>query len=712
MTKYQLFISLLGFGILSLTGCSKEENENTTPKEEGSDKIQLTSTVTQTRSLNQSIQTSQLSNGNTVGVYVIDESDDAVCDNVKITADGDGGFTYDQDIFWPVEGKAGIYAYAPYQEEWKGKFDGNNSFSVALDQTTDAGYLASDLLYGVPVNGNPMEQTEKTVALAFHHMLAKVNINVTNSTETDLGGSTVSLTDVATTAPISLKTGALGSASGYGTVKVATFASDATTYRCSAVIMPQKLTNGSSYVGITFKDGTFVTAKMRGDFELLAGKTYNFTINVGVGGADMTAGTSLTDWDDNTAGLTGEIDPDETEEVGVEKLYATFGKPGGNASYTAPTYHWTASTNNLMTIFTFNSGELKKYKKLTFTISNLTSGASVRLGYYVDKTFTEIGSGYYSNGTKEVDLTTLGVDLATVTSIAFGGRSGSEASVDIKATDVFLSGSSSGSGTTSLTATFGKPGGNASYDAPTYTWTASSNNLMTVFEFANGELKNYTTLKFTISNLSSGSSVRMGYYVGSDFKEFGNGFYSSGTKEIDLTALGIDLSTVTKISFGGRNASGSVDIKASDVILTGKSSDGGSSSGGGSSGGGSSSGSTFTATFGTPGGNATYSAPTYTWTASSNNLMTVFEFANGELKNYTTLKFTISNLSSGSSVRMGYYVGSDFKEFGNGFYSSGTKTVDLTALGIDLSTVTKISFGGRNASGSVDIKASDVILSK
>ena len=227
---------------------------------------------------------------------------------------------------------------------------------------------------------------------------------------------------------------------------------------------------------------------------------------------------------------------------------------------------------------------------------------------------------------------------------------------------------------------------------------------MTVFEFSNGELKNYTTLKFTISNLSEGASVRMGYYVGSAFTEFGKGYYSNGTKEVDLTALGVDLSTVTKISFGGRNASGSVDIKAADVYLEGKS--------GGSSSGGSSSGTSFTATFGTPGGNASYAAPTYTWTASSNNLMTVFEFANGELKNYTTLKFTISNLSEGASVRMGYYVGSAFTEFGKGYYSNGAKEVNLTELGIDLSTVTKISFGGRNASGSVDIKAADVILSK
>lgn len=117
------------------------------------------------------------------------------------------------------------------------------------------------------------------------------------------------------------------------------------------------------------------------------------------------------------------------------------------------------------------------------------------------------------------------------------------------------------------------------------------------------------------------------------------------------------------------------------------------------------------ATFGTPGNNATYSAEnfTYTWTGSTSNLMTCFEFANGELANYSKLVFTFSNLVDGP-VRMGYYVGSTFTEFGNGYYNAGTKTVDLTALNIDLSTVTKIAFGGRSNAGSCVIKASEMYL--
>ncbi|MBR1413025.1 MAG: fimbrillin family protein [Prevotella sp.] len=578
MKKNHYIISLLGLCLLAMTGCSQEEVEKVNTPKQGTRKMLLTSTVSQTRSINQKIQSSQLSNGNTVGAYVTDEDDGILSDNTMLTADGDGGFTYEKDLFWPVEGKAYIYAYAPYQEGWKEKLKEDNTFTVAADQTTDSGYLLSDLVYGTPTVGNPLEQTESAVAISFVHKLVKINISVKNYTETDLGGSTVRLQNVANTTTINLKTGALGTSSGKTTISAATFASDATTFNCSAIIVPQKLAAGSEYVGVVLKSGGMLAAKLRNDMELLGGKTYNFTINVGIGGPEMTISSAVTDWDDDTEKLVGEIDPDDIQEPDAEKLYATFGTPGSNASYSSPTYTWTAGNSNLMTCFEFANGELKNYKKLKFKISNLTKDASVRMGYYVGTEWTEFGNGFYSEGDKEVDLTALGIDLSTVTKISFGGKSGSGGSVDILATEVYLEGSGSASSGdssggssdgSSLTATFGTPGSNASYSAPTYTWTAGNSNLMTCFEFSKGELKDYKKLTFTFSNLTKDASVRMGYYVGNDFTEFGNGYYSAGTKEVDLTALGIDLSTVTKISFGGRSGSGgSCDIKASDVILT------------------------------------------------------------------------------------------------------------------------------------------------
>jgi len=581
MTSNRILISLLAGCILSLAGCSKEESEHHN-NQGGTEKILLTSSIGTTRTLNQNIQASQLANGNTVGVYVTNDEAEVISDNTKITADGDGGFIYSRDLYWPVEGKTNIYTYGPYQDSWNGKLGEDVEFTVEKDQSTDEGYLKSDLLFGLPVADNPLEQTSASVPLAFTHKLAKLNITVINETETSLADATVILKDMPITVTMNTKTGELGKTSGSDTIRVATFAGSATSYKCSAIVIPQKLTYGSQVVKVRLKNGKTMAATTRTDMELQSGKTYNFNITVTVGGADLNVTlSSITNWDSNTNGLNADIDTEDAEDYteptddssAAVELKATFGTPGGNASYSAPTYTWTAGNNNLMSLFEFANGELKNYTTLKFTISNLSEGASIRLGYYVGSTFTEIGKGYYSNGEKEVDLTALGVDLSTVTKISFGGRNAS-GSVDIKADEVILNGTSSSSGGSSsstdgntLTATFGTPASNASYAAPTYTWTGSSSNLMTVFEFANGELKDYKTLTFTFSNLENGP-VRMGYYVGSTFTEFGNGYYSAGKKEVDLTALGIDLSTVTKIAFGGRSNAGSCEIKASDVILS------------------------------------------------------------------------------------------------------------------------------------------------
>lgn len=579
----KLNLAILCIGMATLASCS-QDNENKVTSND-SRKIVLTSTVGTTRTLNQNIQASQLANGNTVGVFITNEEAEVISDNTKITADGEGGFIYSRDLYWPVEGKASIYTYGPYQGDWNGKLGEEVAFTVENDQSTDEGYLKSDLVFGLPVAGNPLEQTSANIPLSFVHKLAKVNITVINETETSLADAVVTLKDMPTTVTMNTKTGELGQSSGSDTIRVATFAGSASSYKCSAIVVPQKLTYGSQVVRVTLKNGKTLAATTRTDMTLESGKTYNFNINVTVGGADLNVtASSLTNWDSNTSDLAGDIDTEASENFNnptddtaeAVELKATFGTPGGNASYSAPTYTWTGTTNNLMTCFEFKNGELKNYSKLTFTISNL-SGGMVRMGYYVGSTFTEFGNGFGSAGKKEVDLTALGIDLSTVTKISFGGKNGT-GSVDIKADEVILTGtkasdSSSGSssgGTTfgeTATATFQTPGSNATYAAPTYTWTGSSSNLMTCFEFANGELKNYTKLTFTFSNLVTGP-VRMGYYVGKTFTEFGTGYYQAGTKTVDLTALGIDLSTVTKIAFGGRSNAGSCDIKASDVILS------------------------------------------------------------------------------------------------------------------------------------------------
>ena len=395
------------------------------------------------------------------------------------------------------------------------------------------------------------------------------------------------------------------------------------------------------------------------------------------------------------------------------KLYATFGTPASSASYSGTTYTWSANNNNLMTVFEFSNGELAKYSTLKFTIGSPTGGM-VRMGYYVGETFTEFGSGFGSDGTKTVDLTALSIDRSKVTKIAFGGRTfnegSSSGSCTIDANSVYLEGTATVAGN-SLTATFGTLGSNAKL-VNYYSCTETTDNLVTCYTFDSGQLANYTNLKFDLSKFSSVNiRINVLYKNGDseDNADFGGQGYSSGywasdgskslTTETILSGIksksnnnDLTLAAVKAIRFGGTNNSGSVYL--TNMKLTGTSVE------------------DLAPTFNKMGSKCTFKESYYVWTGNTNNLMDVFTFSNGELANYTTLTFTFSDLSDGSGIRMGYYVGSEWTEFGNnGYYSAGTKTVDLLALGIDLSKVTKISFGGKSNEGNCVIKAEDVVLS-
>jgi len=578
MKKISLFtIALAGW---LLMGCSSDEMKN--GQEGQQTPITFVSNVSTMRSASVDLQKTQIAEGVKVGVFVKDV-DGLISggNNAALTANGAGAFT-GSPIYFPQDGApVSVYAYAPYQSGWSDQVDVAATFTVAANQSTDAGYLASDLLHGLPTaEQNAFTKDNPVVLLGFAHMLSKLTVKFKTSADTDvdLKGATINIVNTLPSATLKVADGTLSAATGTATaIKAVTFTDDATEFKASAVIVPQKVAAGS-FIQVVLTNGKMLNARLNTEATFASGKAYVYTVNISGQGAEAQAEIELqstvTDWVEDATELTGDVTEEDAPEPEEVKLYATFGTPGSNASYTAPTYTWTAGNSNLMTCFEFSNGELKNYKTLKFTISDLSENASVRMGYYVGSEWTEFGNGFYSTGEKTVDLTALGIDLSTVTKISFGGKSGSGGSVDIVATDVYLVGTDGESSEevtpadgNTLTATFGTPGGNASYNAPTYAWTGSSNNLMTVFEFANGELANYKTLTFTFSNLVDGP-VRMGYYVGSTFTEFGNGFYSAGTKTVDLTALGIDLATVTKIAFGGRSNAGSCDINASDVKLT------------------------------------------------------------------------------------------------------------------------------------------------
>ena len=562
------------------TACSQDETAVQSAVPQNGD-INLTSQVVPTRAASE-LQTTALNTSVKVGAFgVTGTSTISNGNNNQYTVESDATLSATANMKWPdATSTVNIYAYAPYQEGWA--YNTANSFSVKTDQSADADYLASDLLYAKASS----IQTTEAIPLAFTHKLSRINVTVKKSTgaTATLNGASVYITNTCTATTLNPSMGALASTpSTVNNIKIGTLNAEPTTDGMTlyGITIPQTIAADTKLVKIVTAGSTSKTlvAKLGSAATLEAGKSYHFTANVGSGmEVELTLGSvTLTGWGDSE-----DLGSATMEEEEPEPLYATFGTPDTNASYSAPTYTWTAGNSNLMTCFEFTNGELAGYKELKFTISNLSEGASVRMGYYVGTTFTEFGNGFYSDGEKTVDLTSLSVDLSTVTKISFGGRTGT-GSVDITADKVYLvpsgtSPSSTDPGSTTddtkLYATFGTPGSNASYTASnfTYDWTAGNSNLMNCFTFSNGELANYTSLHFNFSDMTEGKAVRINVLY-SDNTSNDKNYYTSGEKTETISGLlssGKTAADVTAIRFGGANVSastGSCVIKASEMYL-------------------------------------------------------------------------------------------------------------------------------------------------
>ncbi len=114
--------------------------------------------------------------------------------------------------------------------------------------------------------------------------------------------------------------------------------------------------------------------------------------------------------------------------LNATKLYATYGTPASNGAWNAETnkYSWTDSSNNLMPIFTFSSGELAKYTSIHLNTADYTDVYRI---CFMNGSTAVATIRFYSAGDKNIVFSerdeTKNLDLSQITSINFGGISGS-----------------------------------------------------------------------------------------------------------------------------------------------------------------------------------------------------------------------------------------------------------------------------------------------
>lgn len=315
MKRTQFFLNLATAvaGLSLLAACSSDEpavsgNETT------SRKITLVSNVSMSRSANVDLQRTQIAAGVKVGAFVT-TAGAMIADNAELTADGNGGLAGEVGNY-PESGSVSVYAYAPFNATWT--LDGANNFSIAADQSSDQGYLASDLLRGVPDGENSFSEQDAAIALRFEHMLSKVNVKVNKgSSDVDLIGATISLTRIKTNTTLNVTEGIVGEAQGMPSdIKAVKIEADNADFAGSAIIVPQKVEAGE-FVKIAAADGRIIVASLASDVNFVGKKAYTYTVKLSGGGSSVTAtisvNTSISDWVDDE-----ELSGDGNEKVSYE----------------------------------------------------------------------------------------------------------------------------------------------------------------------------------------------------------------------------------------------------------------------------------------------------------------------------------------------------------------------------------------------------------
>ncbi len=198
------------------------------------------------------------------------------------TANGSGNLSTTTPVKWPMT-TAGtetvsIKAWAPFSAA------PGATFSVQADQSSDDNYIASDYLYGTAADFGH-SAINNPVLVKFDHMLAKINVNLfTTDPAISLDNAKVEFLGSKITGDISATDGTISNPSGSATAITMTssIVPTGTYYTCSAIIIPQTITNGTQIFRITLADATPTVKQYSLSVNKIyeAKKVYNYNITI------------------------------------------------------------------------------------------------------------------------------------------------------------------------------------------------------------------------------------------------------------------------------------------------------------------------------------------------------------------------------------------------------------------------------------------------
>lgn len=296
------------FGTLAvattLTSCTKNYNYYDCP-EGGGEQNRITLSSEVQFGVTPRLQDEQIVDGQSLTLFVTRTGsvaeENQLYKNNRITANGIGGFTYRIPMFYPSDGTAvDFYAIHPYSAD--ATLENVISFNIQTDQSIEANYLNSDLLFGLRTNSNPQVSA---VPLTFYHKLSKLNFIVnTGDASIDLNNlSEISVLGTLPQTTINVQNGNITGATGtaapvmaYGEANVTGAIGNQQATGFTAIIVPQTISEASNLFTLNI-GGSLYNFTSATSYTFETGKKYTVTIDLTTLVIDL-SGSQIENWAD------------------------------------------------------------------------------------------------------------------------------------------------------------------------------------------------------------------------------------------------------------------------------------------------------------------------------------------------------------------------------------------------------------------------------
>ena len=267
---YMKNFSLMGWFLLTvssvITACSNSTEENVLTKSE----IKLTSEIIPaSRVTSLDYQSIQISEGQHVGVTLLGAQNEQKNASWVVSANGKLDNT-GQTSYWG-DTNLTIIAYHPYNAAWVG---GDQNFSVSTDQSTNAGYSNSDLLWVSTL----ASFKDAPIGLKFTHKLAIIKVTLSSDDIANLSGATISICGTNISTGFNPTTGELfETEENIADIKAGVTEDNA--YTASAIIIPQNVAKDTKFIKVTRDNKDFYYTLLKNK-NYRSGYSYHYSLKL------------------------------------------------------------------------------------------------------------------------------------------------------------------------------------------------------------------------------------------------------------------------------------------------------------------------------------------------------------------------------------------------------------------------------------------------